>query len=127
MLFDKEGYYYSADSMSGKASSDIYTVVTKVQSGNQGLLHAASAVLRTITLTECQSSNGTNGDTLATVLAAGLTYRRISKCGDHSVEASMGKTDNSSAHFLPAYPNASATENAFVRVINEQGTARVYG
>jgi len=113
--------------MSGKASSDIYKVVTKAQCGNQGLLYAVLAALRTITLTKYQSSNGTNGDTLATVLAAGLTHRLISKCGDHSVEAPMGKTDNSSAHFFLAYPNASATENAFVRVINEQGTARVYG
>jgi len=113
--------------MSGKASSDIYTVVTKAQCGNQGLLYAVLTALRTITLTKYQSSNGTNGDTLATVLAAGLTHRLISKRSDHSVEAPMGKTDNSSAHFFLAYPNASATENAFVRVINEQGTARVHG
>ncbi len=38
----------------------------------------------------------------------------------------MGKTDSSPAQFFLAYPNASATENTFVRVINEQGTARVY-
>jgi hypothetical protein len=39
----------------------------------------------------------------------------------------MGKTDGSFAQLFLAYPNASATENTFVRVINKQGTARVYG
>jgi hypothetical protein len=84
-------------------------------------------VLWITALTKYQSTNRTNGDTFATVLTAGLIHGLISKGGDHSVEAPMGKTDGSFAQLFLAYPNASATENTFVRVINKQGTARVYG
>jgi len=83
-------------------------------------------VLRIITLAEYKGANRANSYALAAILATGLTYRRISKCSDHPVEAPVGKTDGSPAQFFSAYPNASATENAFVRVINEQGTAIVY-
>jgi len=76
---------------------------------------------------EDQSTNRANGNTLATVLATGLTHRLIPKSGDYSPEAAISKTNGSVAQFFLAYPNASAAEHTFVRVINEQGTARVYG
>ena len=84
-------------------------------------------VLRITALTKYQSPNRANGDALATFLAAGLIHGLISKGGDYSVEAPVGKTDGSLAQLFLAYPNASATENTFVRVINKQGIARVYG
>jgi hypothetical protein len=39
----------------------------------------------------------------------------------------VSKTNDSFAQFFLAYPNASAAEHTFVRVVNEQGTAGVYG
>jgi hypothetical protein len=83
--------------------------------------------LRIITLYETQSTNRANGNALATVLAMGLTHRLIPKSGDHPPEATVSKTNGSFAQFFLAYPNASAAEHTLIRVINEQGTARIYG
>ena len=77
-------------------------------------------------LTEDQRTDGANGNALAAVLTMGLTHGLISKSGDHSSEAAVSKTNSSLAQFFLAYPNASAAEHTFVRVVNEQGTARVY-
>jgi len=78
-------------------------------------------------LAKYQSTDRANGNTLATVLTKGPTNRLIPKSGDHPPEAPVSKTNGSLAQFFLAYPNASATEHTFVRVINEQGTARIYG
>jgi hypothetical protein len=83
--------------------------------------------LRIIALTKRQSANRANGNALATVLTTGLTYGLIPKGGDHPPEAPISKTNGSFAQFFLAYPNASAAEHTFVRVVDEQGTARVYG
>lgn len=91
-----------------------------------GLASCVWFTLRIISLHEAQGTNGANGNALATVLAT-LTHRLISKSGDHPPEATVSKTNGSFAQFFLAYPNASAAEHTFVRVINEQGTARVYG
>ena len=76
---------------------------------------------------EDQSTNRANGNTLATVLATGLTHRLIPKSGDHPPKAPVGKTNDSFAQCFLAYPDTSAAEHAFVRVIDEQRTAGVYG
>lgn len=76
---------------------------------------------------EDQSANRANGNALATILTSGLTHRLIPKSGDHPTEAAVGKTDSSFAQFFLAHPDASAAEHTFVGVINEQGTARIYG
>ena len=78
-------------------------------------------------LAKRQGTNGANGNTLATVLAKGPTHRLIPKSGNHPPEAPVSKTNYSLAQFFLAYPNASAAEHTFVRVVNEQRTARVYG
>ena len=76
---------------------------------------------------ETQSTNRAHGNALATVLTKALTHRLIPKSGDHPPEATVSKTNSSLAQFFLAYPNASAAEHTFVRVINEQGTTRIYG
>ncbi len=78
-------------------------------------------------LAKRQGTNGANGNALATVLAKGPTHRLIPKSGDHPPEAPVSKTNDSLVQFFLAYPNASAAEHTFVRVVNEQGTARIYG
>jgi len=83
--------------------------------------------LRIIALTEHQSTNRTNGNTLSTVLARGLTHRLIPKSGDYPPETTVSKANGSFAQFFLAYPNASAAKHALIRVVNEQGTARIYG
>jgi len=77
-------------------------------------------------LTKYQSTNRANGNTLATILATGLTHRFIAKSGDHSTEATVSKTNGSFAQFFLAYPNPSAAEHTFVGVIGEQGTTGIY-
>jgi len=57
----------------------------------------------------------------------GSTHRLISKSGDHPPEATVSKTNDSFAQFFLAYPNASAAEHTLIRVVNVQGTARIYG
>ena len=99
----------------------------RIKSGNQALPCTYVLVLRITALVKYQSPNRADSDALATVLTVGLIHGLISKGAHHSVEAPVGKADGSLAQLFLAYPNASATENAFVRIINEQGTARVYG
>ena len=83
--------------------------------------------LRIIALTKHQSTNRTNGNTLATVLTTRLTHRLIPKSGDYPPETTVSKANGSFAQFFLAYPNASAAEHTLIRVVNEQGTARIYG
>ena len=116
---DDDGYRSSLVFGSIKAAGEGSTVVIEVRFSNQALLYASVLVLRITALTKYQSTNRANGDTLATVLAAGLTHRLISKGGDHSAEAPVGKTNGPPAQFFLAYPNASATENTFVGVVNK--------
>jgi hypothetical protein len=77
-------------------------------------------------LTEHQSTNRTDGDTLAAVLTTGPTHRLIPKSGDYPPETTVSKANGSFAQFFLAYPNASAAEHTFVRVVDEQGTGRIY-
>jgi len=126
ILFDNEGYYNSSSFGLGKAVSEATIVVIEAKFGNYALLYASVLVLRITVLTKYQSTNRANGDTLATILAAGLAHRLISKGGDHSTKAPVSKTDGSPAQLFLAYPDASATENTFVGVVNKQGTTRVY-
>jgi hypothetical protein len=79
-----------------------------------------------IALTKRKSTNGANGNTLATVLAKGPTHRLIPKSGNHPPEAPVSKTNDSLAQLFLAHPNASAAEHALIRVVNEQGAARIY-
>jgi hypothetical protein len=76
---------------------------------------------------EYQSTDGADGNAFAAVLATGLAHRLIPKSGDYSPEAAVSKTNDSLAQFFLAYPNTFAAKHAFVRVVNEQGTARIYG
>jgi hypothetical protein len=92
-----------------------------------GLASCVWFTLRIITLHEAQSTNGANGNALATVLATGPTYRLIPKGGDHSPEAPVGKTNGSLAQFFLAYPNAPATEHTFVGVVSEKRAAGIHG
>ena len=78
-------------------------------------------------LTKHEGANRADGNALATVLTTGPTQRLVPKSGDHPPEATVSKTDDSFAQFFPAYPNALAAEHTLIRVINEQGTARIYG
>ena len=78
-------------------------------------------------LAKYQGANRANGNTLATVLTTGPTHRLIPKSGDHPPEAPVSKTNGPFAQFFLAYPYASAAEHTLIRVINEQGTARIYG
>jgi hypothetical protein len=55
-----------------------------------------------------------------------LSNGLVSKGGDHPLEAALSKADGSYAQAFPAYPHASAAENAFVGVIYENGTAGIY-
>ncbi len=83
--------------------------------------------LRIIAPYETQSTNRANGNALAAVLTTGPTHRLIPKSGDYPPEATVSKTNGSLAQFFLAYPNASAAEHTLIRVVNEQGTARIYG
>jgi hypothetical protein len=76
---------------------------------------------------EDQSTDRADGNALTAILATGLTQRFIPKSGDHSPEATVSKTNGSLAQFFLADPDASTAEHAFVRVIDEQWTAGVYG
>lgn len=78
-------------------------------------------------LTKYQGTNGANSHTLGAVLAMRLAQWLIPKGGDHSSKARVSKANGSLAQFLLARPNAFAAEHAFVGVIDEQGTAGVYG
>ncbi len=69
----------------------------------------------------------TDTNALPTFLAPGGTDWLVTKSGNHSLEATMGKADDAYAQMLPAYPHTSSTENTFIRVINEQGVAIIYG
>lgn len=82
--------------------------------------------LRIIVLTEHQSANRTNGNTLATVPTKGSTHRLIPKSGDHSLETTVSKANGSLAQFFLTYPNASAAKHTLVRVVDEQGATRIY-
>jgi hypothetical protein len=86
------------------------------------VLHTAS-----LSVFEHKSADRANGNTLATVLATGPTYRLISKSGDHPPEATVSKTNDSFAQFFLAYPNASAAKHTFIRIVSVQGAARIYG
>ena len=76
---------------------------------------------------EHQSTDRANGNTFAAVLATGPAHRLIPKCSDYPPEAAVGKANGSFVKFFLAYPNASAAEYTFVRVVDEQGTAGIYG
>jgi len=78
-------------------------------------------------LAKHQSTNWAEGNALATILATGLTQGFISKSGDHSTEATVSKANGSFTQFFLAYPNASTAEHTFVGIIDEQGTAGIYG
>ena len=76
---------------------------------------------------EHQSTDRANGNTFTAVLATRPAHRLIPKGGNYPSKAAVGKANGSFAQFVLAYPNASTAEYTFVRVVDEQRTAGIYG
>ena len=78
-----------------------------------------------IALFKGQSAHGTNFYTCSTALAFGLSDGLVIKCSDQTREAAPGEADGPYAQAFPAYPYASAAEDAFIGVIYENGAAGI--
>ncbi len=78
-----------------------------------------------ITVIEHQSARRANLHALSTFLASEITKGFISKGSNHPLEAAVGKAKDTYA-MLPAYPDTPSTENAFIRVIDEEGIALIH-
>ena len=79
-----------------------------------------------VTIFEGQCPNGACCNAFSTSIAPGLGYRVVGKCGYHSLETPLGKTNSSYSQALMAYPYAPAAEHTLVGVIDEDRAAVIH-
>ena len=72
-----------------------------------------------------EGAGGTGKNTLSTDGAIGFSDRSISEGGHYPPEAAVGKAEGAYTQTLTTYPDAPATEHAFIRVVNKFGTAGI--